>query len=793
MSWLSKKVGGWWDKASGANQKYDPNQLGNEYDTSMQGVNAGYDKISEYAEGMMDPNSQQNQNQRSMMNQQGADAAAQSSRMAGRNAAMAGGAPAGALAAQTASTANQSLAGSNNAFNQYLQGAQGQGASMLSGVLANQGQMQNQKFQMVNNQRQANAQADTQGAQFGANLLGSAIGMIPGLGQRGGEVGTDIQEGGMAYDNMDHHIAYDGYQNGGSVGADGKQHYFLGGLAASIGMGALKKGYDSLEGGNFGDKVDNIKGSLGKLGEGIQEGVSEMKQQAGDTDYHKDESAARDAGAMEYSQSEEGLKQIGDWENLGTSNKEFNAANKNMTELLDDGTQNPQWQSREQVGKARISQGMNEYRDNYDIEGGKHRVGATRAGLEDFRNSDTTKMVGKGIAGTYGLAKEGVGVAKDAIVGGTGLLAGAIGTGAGAVGKGAMTAGKAIKKDWQKEKGSIGKGLLSGASQLLKEVGSPGYLRGKEMADVKYGKVPFEPTDEDDTAGTTTPPKKPETQLDPTATSPSQRVAQPNDDNRVEVNGQKIVPDALLSKVKSTTDLANLDPEQIKNIQASLKAAGYDMTSSEVDGGMDGKAGPDTMKRMQEYIEKQGKQQGGFIAMAEGGDPQQLRDQELRNRIGQAREDSGLYSVNRNESGGIQGSSLNRRLKGTEGFEDWDERKSLLRQSVSAIEAEHYGEAGAPVKGYGGGDPNRLEMNMLRQEGYISPQQGGQSMGEEARQEYDEYQKKEPSFGSGMMQEGGTVWNPAKPTTNHSGMLSRVMGPNGEMGIKTRMGGFKIG
>ena len=59
MSWLSKKVGGWWDKASGANQKYDPNQLGNEYDTSMQGVNAGYDKISEYAEGMMDPNSQQ--------------------------------------------------------------------------------------------------------------------------------------------------------------------------------------------------------------------------------------------------------------------------------------------------------------------------------------------------------------------------------------------------------------------------------------------------------------------------------------------------------------------------------------------------------------------------------------------------------------------------------------------------------------------------------------------------------------------------------------------------------------
>ena len=195
-----------------------------------------------------------------------------------------------------------------------------------------------------------------------------------------------------------------------------------------------------------------------------------------------------------------------------------------------------------------------------------------------------------------------------------------------------------------------------------------------------------------------------------------------------------------------------------------------------------------------------GKQEGGYIGMQEGGDPQQLRDQELRNRIGQAREDSGLYSVNRNESGGIQGSSLNRHLKGTEGFEDWDKRKSLLRQSISGIESEHYGEDGAPVKGYGGGDPNRLEMNMLRQEGYISPQQGGQSMGEEARQEYDEYQKKEPSFGSGMMQEGGSVdmyqsgGYADSPYGNRGGMLSQVMGPDGiPMNIKTRIGGQTVG
>ena len=89
---------------------------------------------------------------------------------------MSGGAPAGALAAQTASTANQSLAGSNNAFNQYLQGARGQGASMLSGVLANQGQMQNQKFNMMQNQRLANAQIDT-------NAMGQGLGMLGGLGQ----------------------------------------------------------------------------------------------------------------------------------------------------------------------------------------------------------------------------------------------------------------------------------------------------------------------------------------------------------------------------------------------------------------------------------------------------------------------------------------------------------------------------------------------------------------------------------------------------------------------------------
>ena len=39
MSWLSS----WWDKASGANQKVDPNKLGAQYDDAMAGVTTGYD------------------------------------------------------------------------------------------------------------------------------------------------------------------------------------------------------------------------------------------------------------------------------------------------------------------------------------------------------------------------------------------------------------------------------------------------------------------------------------------------------------------------------------------------------------------------------------------------------------------------------------------------------------------------------------------------------------------------------------------------------------------------------
>ena len=49
-------------------------------------------------------------------------------------------------------------------------------------------------------------------------------------------------------------------------------------------------------------------------------------------------------------------------------------------------------------------------------------------------------------------------------------------------------------------------------------------------------------------------------------------------------------------------------------------------------------------------------------------------------------------------------------------------------------------------------------------------------------------------IGKRSMQEGGTVWNTnSSAPSSEMGMLSRVMGPRGEMPIPTRLGGFKVG
>ena len=209
MSWLGDK----YDELTGKNQKVSLGTVTDEYNAAF---GTGREQLGFEGEGlgavgreMMDPNSARNQAAKARMESSGADAAAESSRLAGRNAAMAGGAPAAALAAQTAQGANKAQAGSMDAFNQYLGGQFNSGVGMVSGAANNMTQMEQTQMNARSNQRQANAQIDSQATGFGANLLGKGLGAmfnpmsavpIPGIGgQRGGAVG--YQTGGMPYDS----------------------------------------------------------------------------------------------------------------------------------------------------------------------------------------------------------------------------------------------------------------------------------------------------------------------------------------------------------------------------------------------------------------------------------------------------------------------------------------------------------------------------------------------------------------------------------------------------------------
>jgi len=216
MSWLSTK----WDELTGKNQKVSLGTIDDEYNAAF---GTGREQLGFEGEGlgavgreMMDPNSARNQAAKARMESSGADAAAESSRLAGRNAAMAGGAPAAALAAQTSQGANKAQAGSMDAFNQYLGGQFNSGVGMVSGAANNMTQMNQTQMNAMSNQRQANAQIDSQATGFGANLLGKGLGAmfnpmsaVPGIGgiasgllpgaggQRGGAVG--YQTGGMPH------------------------------------------------------------------------------------------------------------------------------------------------------------------------------------------------------------------------------------------------------------------------------------------------------------------------------------------------------------------------------------------------------------------------------------------------------------------------------------------------------------------------------------------------------------------------------------------------------------------
>ncbi len=174
MSWLSKK----WDQLSGKNQKISQNTIKSEYEDAFGGARKTYGALEERGMDMMDPNSQFNLQQKERMEGSAADAAAMSSRMAGRNAAMSGGANAASLAAQTASGANQAQAGAIGAYNQYLSGAMSQGAGMASGAANNMAQMNQTQMNALQANRQANRQIDSQATAFGANMLGKGLNMI---------------------------------------------------------------------------------------------------------------------------------------------------------------------------------------------------------------------------------------------------------------------------------------------------------------------------------------------------------------------------------------------------------------------------------------------------------------------------------------------------------------------------------------------------------------------------------------------------------------------------------------
>jgi len=207
-----------WKKITGQNQQIDEGLIGSEYDTAQGTWNAEtgtgtgamgtYGQLQQTGFDMMNADSSRNLSAKARMDSTGADAAAESSRLAGRNAAMAGGAPAGALAAQTQAGANTAQAGANDSFNQYLTGQFGQGAGMVSGAANNMASMGMNKMNAMSNQRQANNVIDSQATAFGANMLGKGLGMFNPAG-----MGVTMAGKLAAYGKQDG--GYIGYQRGG--------------------------------------------------------------------------------------------------------------------------------------------------------------------------------------------------------------------------------------------------------------------------------------------------------------------------------------------------------------------------------------------------------------------------------------------------------------------------------------------------------------------------------------------------------------------------------------------------
>lgn len=253
MSWLSKK----WDRLSGKNQKISQNTIKNEYEDAFGGARKTYGALEERGMDMMDPNSQFNLQQKERMEGSAADAAAMSSRMAGRNAAMSGGANAASLAAQTASGANQAQAGAIGAYNQYLSGAMSSGAGMASGAANNMAQMNQTQMNALQANRQANRQIDSQSTAFNANMLGKGLNAIF---QEGGKVGAEDFKPHMMYKDNDEQMA-NTYEQHLKYKKDGYGHRKM----ASGGKVSMyqKGGYAESSYGNRGGMLSQVMGPDG--------------------------------------------------------------------------------------------------------------------------------------------------------------------------------------------------------------------------------------------------------------------------------------------------------------------------------------------------------------------------------------------------------------------------------------------------------------------------------------------------------------------------------------------------
>lgn len=386
MSWLTN----WYDKVSGRDQMVDTGDLGDSYDAAFDEVTKGYSALKKKAEGMMDPYSQENRRQLAMMENQASDQAAESARLAQRNAAMAGGAPAGAMAAQTMGAANKAQAGVVDSFNKYLQGQSGAGASMLSGVLANQGQIANQRFNMIQSQEQANRQIDRNASLFGTNLLGKGLGMAgsylnpvggalglfggAGGNQRGGYI--ELQDGGSAHDAIDREkLKTEEDFIKSEIKSSLLKYFGEGALKGGLGTGALIAGAHKISG----EDIDRSKLGApiagGALGWGIMNMLKNSQYSREDArekyiDYLKNEGVNPD----DYLDNQEGYQKGGEVEGLPTMKDELLI--KALSEARSGGANAELYDALSGVGKGELKSrllergGISGYQQGGEIEGG---------------------------------------------------------------------------------------------------------------------------------------------------------------------------------------------------------------------------------------------------------------------------------------------------------------------------------------------------------------------------------------------------------------------------------------